>query len=100
MPLKVQTCLAQACVVPSGTNATGQCDRPVRPMSYWPSSSAGIYRSAIQSARGTGSSDAGHRGDLARCSDLPGRCFSGRAPISQRLGWGGSSISWPQARTV
>lgn len=32
MPLKVQTCLAQACVVPSGTNATDQCDRPVRPI--------------------------------------------------------------------
>lgn len=26
MPLKVQTCLAQACVVPSGTNATDLSD--------------------------------------------------------------------------
>lgn len=55
MPLKVETCLAQACVVPSGTNATalsGPCHASPAP----PQESAGIHRSAIQSARGTSSS--------------------------------------------
>lgn len=92
MPLKVQTCLAQACVAPSGTNAIGQCNRAVRPMSYWSSSTAGIrWNSQVGHSVGPWHQqlDAGHRGDLARCSDLLGGCYSGRAPISQRLGLGG-----------
>jgi hypothetical protein len=95
MLLKVQTCLAQACVAPSGTNATnlsGPCHTGLAP----PQEFAGIHRAG----HSVGPRHQQLGGDLARCSDLLGAVIVGELQFRSDWLWGGSSISWPQARTV